>query len=257
MTTRAAAERHKPDAAYQSAQVVEIAGFAIDRREADRCEVQSEVRHGAKDQHPCPHEDVDAVLDPAHPARQHDLRQVEQSRAQDADGEGEQRVALGSLALAIGGKDVDRLVDEAGKEALRSLERVSRRCILGAPIDARGRSRIEPGKDSALHGKASRCSIVFEARPLTITDEFGNAAPSPCAAGVSLFTVVDCEKVGDLCSQRTMLAFQNLGHRADIPGRGCEIHVGVPVARNVEVIVRSYSRLKSRLTNLGKASLTP
>ena len=73
------------------------------------------MRHGAKDQHPCPHEDVDAVFGAAHPARQHNLREVEQSRTQDADGEGEQRVALGALALAVGGKDVDRLVDEAGK----------------------------------------------------------------------------------------------------------------------------------------------
>ena len=38
---RAAAERHKPDAPYQSSQVVEIAGLAINRREPDRCEVQS------------------------------------------------------------------------------------------------------------------------------------------------------------------------------------------------------------------------
>ena len=78
---RTAAERHKPHAPDQSPQVVEIGSLAIDRREADRCQVQSEVGHGSKDQHPRPHENVNAVLSAAHPARQNNLRKVEQSGA--------------------------------------------------------------------------------------------------------------------------------------------------------------------------------
>ena len=81
----------------------------------------------AKDQHPSPHEDVDAVLGAAHPAGQHNLREVEQSGAQDADGEGQDRVALGALALAIGGKEIDRLLEKAGRRGSCAIARGLRR----------------------------------------------------------------------------------------------------------------------------------
>ena len=134
---RTAAERHKPHAADQSPQVVEIGSLAIDRRKADRCQVQSEVGHGSKDQHPRPHENVNAVLSAAHPARQNNLREVEQSGAEDADSKGQQCVALGALALAIGGKDVDRLLDEAGKETLRAASSG----VSGPPVSASSSAR--------------------------------------------------------------------------------------------------------------------
>src|SRR6185437_7377726 len=98
----AASERNKSDATDQAAQPVEVSGLAIHRREADRSEIQTEMRHGAKDEHPRPYGNIDAVFETAHPTRQDDLREVEQAGAQDSHGKCEQGVALRAFAFAFG-----------------------------------------------------------------------------------------------------------------------------------------------------------
>ena len=145
MTTVPPPSADKPHAPNQSAQMVVVAGLAIDRRQADRSQVQAEMRHGSQNEHPCPDENVDAVLRAAHPARENDLREVKQAGAQDADGEGKERVALGALAFAVGGKDVDRLLEEVREKALRRVERrfgSSRSSARGAVL----RARSEPDR---------------------------------------------------------------------------------------------------------------
>ena len=81
--------------------LIEIAGFAIFGRQADRGGVQAEVGNAAEDQHPGPHENVDAVFKAAHPAGEHDLRNVQQAGAEDANGKSDNGVALGLLAFAV------------------------------------------------------------------------------------------------------------------------------------------------------------
>ena len=86
--------------------------LAVVRDEADGAHGEPEVGQAAEYQHPRPHEDVDAVLVAAHPAREHDLRDVKQGGAGTAHAECRYGVALGALALALAFEDCDGLCGE-------------------------------------------------------------------------------------------------------------------------------------------------
>ena len=90
-----------PAAADQeAAQSVEITALGVFRDGALRGQRQSEMDDVADHLQPGPGIDIDAELDAAHPARQQDLRQEDDHRAGDADGEGGAGHALGGAVLA-------------------------------------------------------------------------------------------------------------------------------------------------------------
>ena len=64
------------------------------------------MRYAAQHQHPGPDEHVDAVLEAAHPARQHDLRKIEDGGAGDAHDERRDGIALCARAPALGTVDL-------------------------------------------------------------------------------------------------------------------------------------------------------
>ena len=74
-------------AGEKAAQQRMLAAGAIFRNDLLRRGRDAEVHHAAEQQHPGPDIDIDAVVGAAHPARQQDLREIGQCRADDADDE--------------------------------------------------------------------------------------------------------------------------------------------------------------------------
>ena len=80
-------EGHPAAAGEEAAQQRVLAAGAIFRNDFLRRGRYAEIHHAAEQQYPGPDIDVDAVLRAAHPARQQDLRQIGQRRAENADDE--------------------------------------------------------------------------------------------------------------------------------------------------------------------------
>ena len=78
---------HPAAAGEKAAQQRVFAAGAIFRNDLLRRRRDAEIHHAAEQQHPGPDIDIDAVIRAAHPARQQDLREIGQRRADDADDE--------------------------------------------------------------------------------------------------------------------------------------------------------------------------
>ena len=78
---------HPAAAGQEAAQQRVLGACAIFRNDFLRRGRDAEIHHAAEQQHPGPDIDVDAVIRAAHPARQQDLREIGESRAEHADDE--------------------------------------------------------------------------------------------------------------------------------------------------------------------------
>ena len=99
-----AADREPAAAREIAAQQIERPALGVFRHEALRRRRQAEVGKVADQQHPGPDVDIDAELEASHPAREQDLRCIDQRGADDADEESSARHLLRNRAVAAVGE---------------------------------------------------------------------------------------------------------------------------------------------------------
>ena len=115
-------EGHPAAAGEEAAQQRVLATGAIFRNDFLRRGRNAEIHHAAEQQHPGPDIDVDAVLRAAHPARQQDLRQIGQRRADDADDEDGAGKPPGHRCFAAAaGQHRPQPRDQASRQGYRGL----------------------------------------------------------------------------------------------------------------------------------------
>ena len=136
-------------------QVREVSRLTIVRYQPDGGDAEAEIGETAEPEHARPHEDVDAVLVGAHPAREHDLRKVEQRRAAAAHAEGGNGVALGARLLAVAPQDGEHVPEHAVAALLLQHGRGGRRERTRAD-DERLQAQAPEPQDRQHPGEAER-----------------------------------------------------------------------------------------------------
>ena len=115
----AVADAQQAAADEKAAQAVEVAAGAVFRNEALRRRADAERAQHAEEADPRPGIDIDAELEAAHPARQHDLAHEQDAGADDTD----QERAAGD---ALGGRMVAAVGEPRGEAVAEPRERVAR-----------------------------------------------------------------------------------------------------------------------------------
>ena len=115
----AVADAQQAAAEEKAAQAVEVAAGAILRDEALRRRADAECAQHAEEADPGPGIDVDAELEAAHPARQHDLAPEQNAGAGDADQERAAGDALRRRMVATVGAPRGDAVAEPRERATR------------------------------------------------------------------------------------------------------------------------------------------
>ena len=110
---------------HQAALKVVATFLLVGWQQANHAHVEAEVRQTAKNQHPGPHRDVDAIFEAAHPAGENDLRQIDDRRTGDANGKCDDGVALDAGATAAAGQHRAR----RSEHLARNIERAGRRAM--------------------------------------------------------------------------------------------------------------------------------
>jgi hypothetical protein len=193
---------------------VEITLLPVFRQQPHHRDVEIEMADTAQQEDPGPHENIDAVVVAADPARQNNLGQVQQSSAGQLNAESNERVALRAGAVIGPGY-------ECGQEIADASDHVA---------DPYGERR-EAGRAANGMGKFNRHGYTqgarirlkpLQPRDFALADALSHSRPGPRPPGIPLLTMKTGKKFRDFGGQIAMTPLQHLGHEFHIArGGGC------------------------------------